>query len=469
MFKGRLAGRKNEHKGCLQSCLGTAELPLCFGGPLFRASFAFTAPKAALCLPLDSFMLTQEKAPCWQMWPEMGSVSVWEPFRVDPSYLGCSPGVAHLMSVGLFPEPLTKPAFSPQQQNWALPFHAAQTFAPAPAAAKGWHWEVGKVGSCSVLVLCSDEFWTQVDTTPAYGTASSQHKGLSRLLLASFLLTVPQTPCWRALVLNIWKLFSALQSCAALSIICLQISSLSCQGWVTWKTAKVEWAHPTELPQPLLSLFPCTVELCLFFFYALDLMHKILSVCSLMCTQQIIHVHAHKHTPLLRVLCRSRTHPLVFCHMHARWLQLSTSPLGICSARFSSGPEALVLQLCHIVYMIKCSICSYISWANSDKCYQSSYLSEWTDHWLGTEISPCRSSPQRKSCMLHVGFYAAYAQTKAANGPLLPPGRLQCCNAGLHQHKHIDKHRNTQISVTSPLLQPLLFISVATESICSCQ
>lgn len=39
-------------------------------------------------------------------------------------------------------------------------------------------------------------------------------------------------------------------------------------------------------------------------------------------------------------------------------------------------PEALVLQLRHIVYMIKCSICSYISWANSDKCYQSSYFSE---------------------------------------------------------------------------------------------
>lgn len=188
------------------------------------------------------------------MWPEMGSVSVWEPFRVDPSYLGCSPGVAHLMSVGLFPEPLTKPAFSPQQQNWALPFHAAQTFAPAPAAAKGWHWEVGKVGSCSVLVLCSDEFWTQVDTTPAYGTASSQHKGLSRLLLASFLLTVPQTPCWRALVLNIWKLFSALQSCAALSIICLQISSLSCQGCGDMKDSQsgVGTSHGTAPASPFL-------------------------------------------------------------------------------------------------------------------------------------------------------------------------------------------------------------------------
>lgn len=39
-------------------------------------------------------------------------------------------------------------------------------------------------------------------------------------------------------------------------------------------------------------------------------------------------------------------------------------------------PEALALQLCLTVYIIKCSICRHISWAVSDKCYQSSYFSE---------------------------------------------------------------------------------------------
>lgn len=116
------------------------------------------------------------------------------------------------------------------------------------------------------------------------------------------------------------------------------------------------------------------------------------------------HVHSVNYTCawthiLQRVSCRSRTHPLL--SQGCRTIAILHQPFRnlLCFLFQWCRPEALVLQLCLTVYMIKCSICSYISWAISDKCYQSSYFSEQTDHQLGTEISPSLSPPHTNCFM----------------------------------------------------------------------
>lgn len=116
----------------------------------------------------------------------------------------------------------------------------------------------------------------------------------------------------------------------------MHISSFSCRyqdkavsNTVLWKTAKCDRAHPptsTTLFIPSTCngapAFSCTY---------LAITHKVLSFGSLMCTQYITHVHGHISS------CRSSTHHLFLCHRGAGPLLFSTSPLGICSASFSSG------------------------------------------------------------------------------------------------------------------------------------
>lgn len=142
------------------------------------------------------------------------------------------------------------------------------------------------------------------------------------------------------------------------------------------KTEKVDWVPPPAPTTRFLSsicsgVLPSPT-------HTLELMHKILSFCSLMCTQQIIHMHAHKHTALHWVPCRSRTRPSFLLSQECRTIVILHQPFRnlLCLLFQWCRPEALVLQLRRTVYMIKCSICSYISWANSDKCYQSSYFSD---------------------------------------------------------------------------------------------
>lgn len=142
------------------------------------------------------------------------------------------------------------------------------------------------------------------------------------------------------------------------------------------KTEKGDWVPPPAQTTPFLSsicsgALPSPT-------HTLELMHKILSFCSLMCTQQITHMHAHKHIPLHSVPCRSGTWPSFLLSQECRTIVILHQPFrNLLRLLFQwCRPEALVLQLCRTVYMIKCSICSYISWANSDKCYQSSYFSD---------------------------------------------------------------------------------------------
>lgn len=98
----------------------------------------------------------------------------------------------------------------------------------------------------------------------------------------------------------------------------------------------------------------------------LGLMHKILSFCSLMHSQGITHVHAHKHiTPTQSAAQRQDTctHPPLFLPLGLRTTAILHHPFrNLLRLLFQwFRPEALVLQSRHIFSMIKCSICSYIS------------------------------------------------------------------------------------------------------------
>lgn len=145
---------------------------------------------------------------------------------------------------------------------------------------------------------------------------------------------------------------------------------------VLWKTAKCDSAY---LPSPTTLFISSTCNGALCFLLHISCYHAqspfiwfphVRSVDSTCAWTRILQ----------SVSCRSRTHPLFSCHRGIGPLQFSTSHLGICFLKHFlfqwCRPEALVLQLHLTVYMIKCSICSYISWAVSDKCYQSSYFSE---------------------------------------------------------------------------------------------
>lgn len=139
---------------------------------------------------------------------------------------------------------------------------------------------------------------------------------------------------------------------------------------VLWKTAECDRAHP---PTPTTPFIPSTCNGAPAFSCTyLPIMHKVLSFGSLMGTQYITHVYGHISS------CRSRAHHLFFVSQRCRTIAILSQPFrNLLHFLFQwCRPEALVLQLCLTVYMIKCSICSYISWAISDKCYQSSYFSE---------------------------------------------------------------------------------------------
>lgn len=100
--------------------------------------------------------------------------------------------------------------------------------------------------------------------------------------------------------------------------------------------------------------------------------HFVLS-CALSKSHTCMHTNMYPYTD-----CHEGGHILFLLSQGCRTIAILHQPFrNLLSSLFQwCGPEALVLQLCHIVYMIKYSICSYISWANSDKCYQSSYFSE---------------------------------------------------------------------------------------------
>lgn len=90
----------------------------------------------------------------------------------------------------------------------------------------------------------------------------------------------------------------------------------------------------------------------------LDLTHKILSFCSLVHSQWITHVHAHKHiTPTQSAVQKQDTftHSLFSCRKCSGQLQFSTSPLGICSDCFSSGAGQRPLF---------CNCATYFLWLN---------------------------------------------------------------------------------------------------------